>query len=90
MNTSNRLEFILIRFPFYIFLPIGSVGGTFLIRFSTSSPGAYTISKVSISDLTIKHQKVVHRMVPGPNNTITAVFEINGRAYSSLRYRPYT
>lgn len=51
--------------------------GTFLVRFSTSSPGCYTISKVSKTDHTIKHQKIHH--VPGGD------FEVNGTHYRSLQ-----
>lgn len=51
--------------------------GTFLVRFSTSSPGCYTISKVSKSDYTIKHQKIHH--VAGGE------FEVNGVYYKSLQ-----
>jgi len=51
--------------------------GTFLVRFSTSTPGCFTISKVSLSDSTIKHQKI-QRL---PNGA----FEIGGHAYRSLQ-----
>lgn len=34
--------------------------GTFLVRFSTSEPGAYTISKVSMFN-SISHQRIVHK-----------------------------
>lgn len=51
-------------------------GGTYLVRFSSTSPGCYTISKVSQGDRTIKHQKIHHR--PGSG------YEINGRVYKSL------
>jgi len=50
--------------------------GTYLVRFSTSSIGCYTISKVSINDKTIKHQKIQH--VPRGD------FEINGHSYKTL------
>jgi len=49
--------------------------GTFLVRFSSSSPGCFTISK--ISDGKIKHQKIQHK--PG------FAYEINGRSYPSLQ-----
>jgi hypothetical protein len=53
---------------------LGKAEGTFLVRFSTSSPGCYTISKVS--GQTIKHQKVQHKAGSG--------FEVNGVVYKSL------
>jgi hypothetical protein len=37
----------------------GGQVGTFLVRFSTSSPGFYTISKVA-SDGSIQHQRIIH------------------------------
>jgi len=51
--------------------------GTFLVRFSTSSPGCYTISKIAPKDLSIKHQKIQHKAGTG--------FEINGRVYNSIQ-----
>jgi len=50
--------------------------GTFLVRFSTSSPGCYTISKVS-GGTGIKHRKILR--VPGGS------FEINGRHYRNVK-----
>jgi len=58
----------------------GKPEGTFLVRFSTSSAGCYTVSKVSTGPdgkPSIKHQKIQHRPASGQ-------FEINGRAYPSL------
>jgi len=49
--------------------------GTFLMRFSTSAPGAYTVSKVA-KDGSIAHQRVNY--VPNQG------FIINGRLYESL------
>jgi hypothetical protein len=49
----------------------GKQVGTFLVRFSTSSPGFYTISKVS-SDGSIQHQRIIHH----PNQP---AFYINNR-----------
>jgi len=54
----------------------GKQVGTFLVRFSTSSPGFYTISKVA-SDGSIQHQRIIHH----PNQP---TFYINSRAFSSL------
>jgi len=56
---------------------ISKPAGTFLVRFSTSSPGCYTISKVSLNDNSIKHQKIQHKSGAG--------FEINGKTYKSLQ-----
>jgi serine/threonine protein kinase len=50
--------------------------GTFLVRFSTSSPGYYTISKVA-ADGSIQHQRIVHQ----PNHPS---FYIQNREYASL------
>jgi len=46
------------------------------VRFSTSSPGFYTISKVA-SDGSIQHQRIIHH----PNQP---AFYMNNRAYASL------
>jgi len=54
----------------------GKQVGTFLVRFSTSSPGFYTISKVA-SDGSIQHQRIIHH----PNQP---AFYMNNRAYASL------
>lgn len=54
---------------------INKPGGTYLVRFSTSSPGCYTISKVSVQDNSIIHQKIQRQ---------NAMFEIQGRLYHSL------
>lgn len=51
--------------------------GMFLVRFSTSSPGCFTISKVSFREKAIKHQKIQHRA--------GSYFEINGQQYRTLR-----
>jgi len=58
----------------------GKPEGTFLVRFSTSSAGCYTVTKVSTGpdgQPSIKHQKIQHRPAMGQ-------FEINGRMYPSL------
>ncbi len=49
----------------------GKQVGTFLVRFSTSSPGFFTISKVAI-DNSIQHQRIIHH----PNQP---AFYINNR-----------
>lgn len=51
--------------------------GTFLVRFSTSEPGAYTISKVSMFN-SISHQRIVHK----PSSD---AYTINGNTYSSVQ-----
>jgi serine/threonine protein kinase len=53
--------------------------GTFLIRFSTSSPGCFTISKVAVMNgvSSIQHQKIQHKPAIGQ-------FEINNRSYPTL------
>jgi len=53
----------------------GKNPGTFLIRFSSSSPGSYTISKVHM-DHSINHQRIVHP--PGGG------FFINNKGYGTL------
>ena len=54
----------------------GKAVGTFLVRFSTSEAGAFTISKVHV-DNSINHQRISHR----PNQ---AGYSINNRDYASL------
>jgi len=54
----------------------GKAVGTFLVRFSTSEAGAFTISKVHI-DNSINHQRISHR----PNQ---GAYYINNRGYGSL------
>eukprot|EP00005_Dracoamoeba_jomungandri_P004604 CAMPEP_0174258702 /NCGR_PEP_ID=MMETSP0439-20130205/7658_1 /TAXON_ID=0 /ORGANISM="Stereomyxa ramosa, Strain Chinc5" /LENGTH=506 /DNA_ID=CAMNT_0015342317 /DNA_START=155 /DNA_END=1675 /DNA_ORIENTATION=+ len=50
--------------------------GTFLVRFSSSAPGCYTISKKDV-DSSIKHQRIIHHPQQG-------VFYINNKGYASL------
>jgi len=50
--------------------------GTFLVRFSTSAPGCFTISKVA-GDNSIQHQRIMHP----PNQP---AYFINNKAYGSL------
>jgi len=56
---------------------LGKPEGTFLVRFSTSTPGCYTISKVSLHDATIKHQKI--------QRLANYNLEINGHVYKTLQ-----
>eukprot|EP01087_Luapelamoeba_hula_P012250 TRINITY_DN3403_c2_g1_i1.p1 TRINITY_DN3403_c2_g1~~TRINITY_DN3403_c2_g1_i1.p1 ORF type:complete len:506 (+),score=76.69 TRINITY_DN3403_c2_g1_i1:215-1732(+) len=54
----------------------GKAAGTFLLRFSSSAAGSYTISKVH-TDHSINHQRIIH--YPGQGG-----YYINNRAYATL------
>jgi len=54
----------------------GLPGGTFLVRFSSTHPGCYTISSLTQNNSTIKHQRVIFTAGKG--------FNYNGDWYTSL------
>jgi len=54
----------------------GLPGGTFLVRFSSTQPGCYTISSLTQSNTSIKHQRV--SFVAGKG------FNFNGQWFNSL------
>jgi len=54
----------------------GLPGGTFLVRFSSTHPGCYTISSLTQSNSSIKHQRVSFDSAKG--------FNFNGNWYNTL------
>jgi len=54
----------------------GMPAGTFLVRFSSTHPGCYTISSLTQSSTSIKHQRVSYVVGKG--------FNFNGEYYDSL------
>jgi len=53
--------------------------GAYLVRFSTSAPGTYTLSKVS-RDGSINHQRIVYQQLPNGQTG----FSINNKMYPTL------
>ena len=55
----------------------GLPGGTFLVRFSSTQPGCFTISSLTQGNSSIKHQRVLFE-------ASKQVYHFNGEVYRSL------
>lgn len=55
----------------------GLPGGTFLVRFSSTQPGCFTISSLTQGNSSIKHQRVLY-------DANQQIFYFNGGKYASL------